>query len=151
MRYRITATYAGAVDPLAEDEVAQLVGWWTRRAPAHAPTGALRDRRAVEIALQADGQNPLDVLFRLSAPLAVPHGPFRLVAVYVVDAAWEEDPPAGVSVSRRARPRLRRPASTAPLLSATGETPLPSPSGPRGRSATGTLPSGHRRSGHRPP
>jgi hypothetical protein len=106
MRYRFTATYAGAVDPLAEDEVAQLVGWWTRRAPAHAPTGGLRDRRAVDIALQADGHNPLDVLLRLSAPLAVPHGPFRLVALCVVDAAWEEDPPAGVSVSRRARPRL---------------------------------------------
>jgi hypothetical protein len=151
MRYRLTATYAGAVDPLAEDDVAQLVGWWARRTPDHAPTGALRDRGAVEIALRAEGQNPLDVLFRLSAPLAVPHRPFRLVAVYVVDAAWEEDPPPGVSVSRRARLRLRRRASTAPLLSAPGETPLPSPSSPRGRSATGTLPAGHRRSGHRSP
>jgi hypothetical protein len=150
MRYRITATYAGAVDPLAEDQVAQLVGWWTRRAPGHAPTGALRDRSAVDIALRADGQNPLDVLFRLSASLAVPHGPFRLVAVYVVDAAWEEDSPPGVSVSRRARPRVHRLAGT-PLVSAPGETPLPSPSGPRCRSATGTLPAGHRRSGHRLP
>jgi hypothetical protein len=151
MRYRITATYAGTVEPLVEDHVAQLVGWWTRRAPGHAPTGALRDRAAVDIALRADGQNPLDVLFRLSAPLAVPHRPFRLVAVYVVDAAWEEDPPPGVSVSRRARSRLRRPASTPPLFSAPGETPLPSPSSSRGRSPTGTLPAGHRRSGHRPP
>jgi hypothetical protein len=34
MRYRITVSYAGAVDPLGEHHLAQLVAWWACRAPA---------------------------------------------------------------------------------------------------------------------
>jgi hypothetical protein len=151
MRYRITATYAGAVDPLTEGHLAPLVAWWTRRAPACAPSGSLRGRSTVDITLRADAQNPLDLLFRLSRPLSVPHSLFRLVALYVVEAAWEGHPSPGVSESRRVHRGLRQPARTAPLPSPPRDAPLPSSYLRRRPSATGTLPAGHWRSGYRPP
>src|SRR5918911_4115612 len=77
MRYRITVNNAGAVDPLREHHLAQLVAWWACRAPVQARWNlAVTWPRRCRSPKVADSRPPLTI--RTPASAGVPNSRMRV-------------------------------------------------------------------------